>query len=148
MQGGVKDGTPVSGLVSRTVSTLVYLFILGSPEASYLPTGSQPGLPLKTSLPCATQTPDPPSHQSTSAVSSVGAWASLRICWSNIGLVDTLQGEGGCPGHCGVLSSTPGPAHSVPVVTPPPPPSHDNQRCLQTLASVPGGQTCLRLRTV
>ena len=121
MQGGVKDGTPVSGLVSRTVSTLVYLFILGSPEASYLPTGSQPGLPLKTSLPCATQTPDPPSHQSTSAVSSVGAWASLRICWSNIGLVDTLQGEGGCPGHCGVLSSTPGPAHSVPVVTPPRP---------------------------
>lgn len=49
------------------------------PFASDLPPGSRPGLPLKTSLHCATQAPDPPVAPCTSSVTCWG-WTSLRTC--------------------------------------------------------------------
>lgn len=90
VQGGVKDGILVSGLVSGPLSILGCLFILGSPGASYLPTGSQPGLPLKTSLALLPKLQTCHAIKAPMECQPVGAWTSLRICWSSLSLIDTL----------------------------------------------------------
>ena len=90
VQGGVKDGILVSGLVSGPLSILGCLFILGSPGASYLPTGSQPGLPLKTSLALLPKLQTRHAIEAPMQCQPIGAWTSLRICWSSLSLIDTL----------------------------------------------------------
>ena len=80
----------VSGLVSRPLSTLGCLFILGSPGASYLPTGSQPGLPLKTSLALLPKLQTRHAIKAPVKCQPVGARTSLRICWTSLSLIDSL----------------------------------------------------------